>query len=120
MTTPPDPTAQWQARYAAGHYVYGTEPTFLRVVATGLDPGDALCLADGEGRNGVFLAERGHRVTAVDPSANGVAKARTLAQARGVALTAVVGDLAVCSSSRPTRPPRSAVAPAAPSRRSWR
>jgi len=54
----------WQARYAAEHYVYGTGPdTFLRDAVTTLSAGDTLCLADGEGRNRVFLAQRGHQVT---------------------------------------------------------
>ncbi len=95
MTTPPDPAAHWQARYAAEHYVYGTEPNeFLRDAVAALPPGDALCLADGEGRNSVFLAKRGHRVTAVDLSANGIEKARKLAAERNVTITAVVADLA--------------------------
>lgn len=95
MTTPLDPAAHWQARYSAAHYVYGTEPNeFLRDVVAGLPPGDVLCLADGEGRNSVFLAERGHRVTAVDLSANGIEKARTLAAERNVTITTVVADLA--------------------------
>lgn len=96
MSNPPDPAAHWQTRYAADHYVYGTEPnTFLRDAVAALAPGDALCLADGEGRNSVFLAGRGHRVTAVDLSANGIEKARRLAAERGVAITAVVADLGV-------------------------
>jgi SAM-dependent methyltransferase len=52
-----------------------------------------LCLGEGEGRNAVFLAARGHSVTAVDQSAVGLAKASALAQGRGVALTTVVADV---------------------------
>ena len=47
--------------------------------------------AEGEGRNGVFLARRGHAVTAVDQSQVGLAKASALARSHGVALTTVVG-----------------------------
>jgi SAM-dependent methyltransferase len=53
-----------------------------------------LCLAEGEGRNAIFLAGRGHAVTAVDQSPAGLAKANALAQTRGVPLTTVVADLA--------------------------
>ncbi len=50
----------WDQRYAAEHYVYGTEPNaFLAEVADILTPGSALCLAEGEGRNAVFLAGLG-------------------------------------------------------------
>lgn len=84
----------WDERYAAPGYAYGTEPNdFLREVVTRLPPGRALSLAEGEGRNGVFLATRGFHVTAVDSSAVGLAKARTLAAERGVTLHTVQADL---------------------------
>ena len=91
-----DPKATWEARYGASdEYLYGTEPNdFLRRAAADLPPGDALCLADGEGRNGVHLAEAGHRVTSVDLTEAGLAKAERLAAERGVELTTVVADLA--------------------------
>ena len=53
-----------------------------------------LCLAEGEGRNAVFLAGRGHAVTAVDGSAVGLDKARRLAAARGTTISTVTADLA--------------------------
>lgn len=84
----------WDERYSTTHYVYGTEPNdFLRQMATTLPAGPVLCLAEGEGRNAVSLAQRGHRVTALDASATGLAKAEALAAARGVALTTQVADL---------------------------
>jgi SAM-dependent methyltransferase len=86
----------WNERYGreAGHF-YGTDPNvFLASVAAQIPPGPVLCLAEGEGRNAVHLAALGHAVTAVDQSAVGLAKARHLAAARGVALTTVVADLA--------------------------
>ncbi len=93
--TPPDPRQQWEARYGAEEYLFGTEPNdFLREAVAGLPAGDALCLADGEGRNGVFLAQAGHRVTSVDLTEAGMAKARRLAAERGVAIGTVVADLA--------------------------
>ncbi len=92
----PDPRAQWEARYGADDaYWYGTAPNdFLAASAAGIPPGDVLCLADGEGRNGVFLAGLGHRVTSVDLTESGMAKAARLATDRGVPLTTVVADLA--------------------------
>jgi SAM-dependent methyltransferase len=53
-----------------------------------------LCVAEGEGRNAVFLAEHGHDVVAVDSSAVGLEKARRLAIERGVMIETVVEDLA--------------------------
>jgi SAM-dependent methyltransferase len=88
-------SAFWDQRYATDDYFYGEEPnTFLAAQAHLIPPGPVLCLAEGEGRNAVFLAGRGHAVTAVDGSAAGLAKAQRLAARRGVALTTVVTDLA--------------------------
>ena len=90
-----DPAAMWNHKYGVDDYVYGIEPNdFVAEVFADAAPGDVLCLADGEGRNGVWLAERGHRVTSVDLSTEGVAKAARLAQARSVELDAHVADLA--------------------------
>ncbi len=85
----------WDQRYGGEAYFYGTEPSdFLKARASALPPGGAvLCLAEGEGRNAVFLAGLGHRVTGVDGSAKGLEKARQLAEARGVGLTTVQADL---------------------------
>lgn len=93
---PPDAAAMWQRRYADHDgYLYGTEPNdFLAEVVADLEPGDTLCYADGEGRNGVHLATLGHRVTSVDLTEAGLAKASTLAADRGVAITTVVADMA--------------------------
>lgn len=78
----------WNARYDRPDYVYGTEPAgFLEAHARHLPAGaEVLCVADGEGRNSVFLAGLGHRVTAFDSSDVALAKARRLAEARGVAV----------------------------------
>ncbi|MCF3652374.1 SAM-dependent methyltransferase [Synoicihabitans lomoniglobus] len=86
----------WDNRYgnAGDDFVFGTTPNdFLVACADHLPPGPVLCLAEGEGRNAVFLAERGHAVTAMDQSEVGLAKAQQLAASRGVTLTTVVADL---------------------------
>jgi len=84
----------WNSRYGTDEFVYGTEPNdFVVSVARHVPDGPVLCLAEGEGRNAVFFAGRGHAVTAVDASAVGLAKAARLAAARGVALVTQVADL---------------------------
>lgn len=85
----------WDSRFAGPVYLYGTEPNdFLREHAEQLPlPGPVLSLAEGEGRNAVFLASRGYRVTAMDSSAVGLEKARQLATARGVGIETVHADL---------------------------
>lgn len=90
------PAEMWEARYgASAEYVYGTEPNdFLADAASRLSPGRALCLADGEGRNGVYLASLGHEVTSVDLTDAGMAKARQLAADRNLEISTVVCDLA--------------------------
>jgi cyclopropane fatty-acyl-phospholipid synthase-like methyltransferase len=78
----------WNARYATDEYIFGTAPNvFLATQAEWVRPGmHALAIADGEGRNGVWLAEQGARVHAIDVSPFALEKARRLATARGVAL----------------------------------
>ncbi len=84
----------WNDRYAIDGYVYGETPNgFLAEVARQIPPGSVLCLAEGEGRNAVHLALCGYRVTAVDQSEVGLAKAGRLARARGVVIDTVVADL---------------------------
>ena len=85
----------WDQRYAVSDYVYGTEPNdFLRQQVQHIPTGKVLCLADGEGRNSVYLASLGYEVTAVDSSAVGLEKAHKLALERGVTITTEVADLA--------------------------
>jgi SAM-dependent methyltransferase len=88
----------WDARYAEPGWAFGTEPNdFLREEADRLrgdrEPGRVLCLAEGQGRNAVWLAQRGHIVTAMDQSAKGLERARQLAAERGVQITTVLADL---------------------------
>lgn len=88
----------WDERYSEPGFAYGEAPnTFLAAVVERLPRGRALCLAEGEGRNAVFLAERGFEVTAIDQSAVGLAKAERLAQSRGVSIETEVADLATYS-----------------------
>ncbi|MGD2160741.1 MAG: class I SAM-dependent methyltransferase [Gammaproteobacteria bacterium] len=85
----------WDERYNTTDYVYGTDPnTFLANIVAEMPRGRTLCVAEGEGRNAVFLAEHGHDVVAVDSSAVGLEKARRLAIERGVMIETVVEDLA--------------------------
>ncbi|MGE0063801.1 MAG: cyclopropane-fatty-acyl-phospholipid synthase family protein [Xanthobacteraceae bacterium] len=78
----------WQQRFSGEDYRFGTAPNaFLKAHAHLLKKGQtALAIADGEGRNGVFLAEQGLDVLSVDFSPNAQAKARKLAAARGVSM----------------------------------
>ena len=86
---------RWNERYSKPEYHFGTEPNaFLKSQRHLLKPGmKALAVADGEGRNGVWLAEQGLDVHTFDLSPNGIAKARTLAAARGVTLRIDQGDI---------------------------
>jgi 2-polyprenyl-3-methyl-5-hydroxy-6-metoxy-1,4-benzoquinol methylase len=79
---------RWNQRFSAPDYIFGTAPNaFLAANAARLRRGQrALCVADGEGRNSVWLAEQGLEVTAFDFSPVAVEKARKLAAARGVSV----------------------------------
>lgn len=84
----------WNERFAEDGYAYGEAPNaFLASSLPYIPRGTVLCLAEGQGRNAVFLAESGYAVTAVDWSEEGMAKARMLADRRGVSIATVVADL---------------------------
>lgn len=85
----------WDERYQTEDYVFGTAPNEFLVRSQKYIPpgGSVLSVADGEGRNGVWLAEQGFKVTAVDSSLVGLAKAERLADSRGVALNFQEVDL---------------------------
>ena len=87
---------RWESRFAAPEYLFGTAPNaFVKSQAHRLEPGQkALALADGEGRNGVWLAELGLDVLSLDFSANALRKARALAALRRVDLRFQQVDLA--------------------------
>jgi len=86
--------AEWDCRYAGSEFLWSAEPNrFLVAEVSGLAPGRALDLACGEGRNAVWLARRGWRVTGIDFSEVAIEKARRLAGARKVEVEWLVADL---------------------------
>ncbi len=95
MTEANSEIARWQTRYAEPGYLFGTAPNaFLKSQAHLLPKnGTALAIADGEGRNGVFLAEQGLDVLSVDFSPLAQEKARALAKERGVTLRVEQADI---------------------------
>ncbi|MCW8995134.1 MAG: class I SAM-dependent methyltransferase [Psychromonas sp.] len=86
----------WDQRYSEQDFAYGTEANdflkseYLRIPAAGR----VLCLAEGEGRNAVFLARQGYSVTAIDQSSIGLQKAKNLAAEYSVEIATIVADLA--------------------------
>lgn len=86
----------WDERYSHPNHVFGYRPNeFLAANSRFLAPGSrVLCLGDGEGRNGVHLAGRGHDVVSIDQSAVGLAKAEALAAEKGVEIETWHMDLA--------------------------
>lgn len=87
----------WSARYrdAGEGYLFGTEPNrFLAHRSALLQSGQSvLCVADGEGRNSVWLAEQGLDVTAIDISAVAVEKAQKLARGKHADVRFMVADI---------------------------
>lgn len=84
----------WDERYKSVEYAYGTEPNdFLKENKDFLPKGKILSLAEGEGRNAVFLAKHGFEVTAVDSSIVGLEKAQNLALKNGVSIECIHADL---------------------------
>jgi SAM-dependent methyltransferase len=90
-----NPLETWNARFAREGFLFGEQPNaFLSTQAHWLRPGDSvLCVADGEGRNSVWLAEQGFQVTAFDFAPNAVAKAKGLAQRCNAGVTHELGDI---------------------------
>ena len=86
---------RWQTRFSAPDYAFGKAPNaFLKSQIHRLRPGQtALSVADGEGRNGVWLAEQGLDVLTIDFSPAGLAKAQALATERGVKLRTELADV---------------------------
>ena len=85
----------WDEKYSNSQFIYGTSPNdFLRENVHHFVPGGKiLCIAEGEGRNAVWLAELGFNVTAVDASKIGLEKGRALARSRGVKVEWIHADL---------------------------
>jgi len=83
----------WNERYNEAHYAYGTTPNdFLKAQQIGSDL-KVLCLAEGEGRNGVYLAGLGNDVTCIDYSEEGLKKTSQLAAQNGVEVSCICADL---------------------------
>ena len=87
---------RWEARFSVPEYIFGTAPNAFLTAHRQLLPkrGRALAIADGEGRNGVFLAEQGLDVLSIDFSPKAQAKARALALSHGVTLATELVDIA--------------------------
>jgi protein-L-isoaspartate O-methyltransferase len=90
-----DEYKRWEARYSAPDYIFGKEPNYFLVKCKPLLPasGRVLAVADGEGRNSVWLAEQGLDVHAIDFSPTAQDKARALAQERGVKVIFELADV---------------------------
>lgn len=85
----------WDERYSADEYAYGKAPNrFLEENFSSIPKGKVLSLAEGEGRNAVFLAKQGYSVTAVDGSSVGLKKAEKLAAENNVRIECIQADLA--------------------------
>lgn len=86
---------RWENRYATSAYIFGKEPNaFLKAQAFRLPTsGRALAVADGEGRNGVWLAGQGLDVTSVDYASSALEKARRLADERGMQVAFQSADI---------------------------
>ena len=95
IQAPDDPRRFWDQRYGQDGFAYGDQANdFLRQHLRALPAGRALCLAEGEGRNAVHLAQLGHTVLAQDISPVGLTKAQGLAASRGVTIETLCCDLA--------------------------
>ena len=91
-----DPAGTWNRRFGEPGYLFGTEPNaWLHEHGGVWEAGQRLlCVADGEGRNSVWLAQRGLTVDAFDISEVGVRKARDFARITGVKVNFAVADIA--------------------------
>lgn len=98
MTTPSaftDAAETWNRRYANDEFLFGTEPNAWLCEHVGSLPtaGRVLCVADGEGRNSVWLAQQGFQVDAFDVASRAVEKARGFAQRQGVSVNLSVAGV---------------------------
>jgi SAM-dependent methyltransferase len=95
MSNPMYPSSFWDERYGADDYMYGKEPNdFLKQNIDALPQGSVMCLADGEGRNSVFVASTGRAAWSVDLSTQGPRKTMQLAAEQKVEVHAETADLA--------------------------
>ncbi|HAZ14715.1 MAG: hypothetical protein A2X86_12715 [Bdellovibrionales bacterium GWA2_49_15] len=87
--------AKWNERYQGAAFYYGQVPNdFIKEVAGTIAPhSKVLCLAEGEGRNAVYLAKLGHQVVAVDQSEIGLEKLQAFAETNQVQVKTILADL---------------------------
>lgn len=84
----------WDKRFDEEQYLYGKKPNqFLKEMADKLPQGDVLAIAEGEGRNAVYLAKNGHCVTAWDYAPSGIKKMLALAKEMNVTIQTELQDL---------------------------
>lgn len=83
----------WDEMYSEDAFAYGTNPNDFLAAQTFAPKSKILCLAEGQGRNAVYLATLGHNVTMIDYSSVGLAKAQTLAKTKNVSITSICEDL---------------------------
>ena len=85
---------KWDERFGVDEYVYGKEPNlFLKENFQKIPKGDVLCVADGEGRNGVWLAKNGYNITSIDFSPKAIEKINRLAKENSVSVNTICADL---------------------------
>jgi SAM-dependent methyltransferase len=86
---------RWEDRFGAPEYIFGKKPNYFLASCKSLLPasGKLLTVADGEGRNGVWLAEQGLDVTSIDFSPSAQEKAAALARERDVKVTFIRADV---------------------------
>jgi SAM-dependent methyltransferase len=86
---------RWEGRYRVPDYIFGTEPNYFLASCKALLPrsGKALAVADGEGRNGIWLAEQGLDVLSIDFSPSAQRKAQALAKERGATIAFARADV---------------------------
>ncbi|MFZ0475216.1 MAG: class I SAM-dependent methyltransferase [Halobacillus sp.] len=85
----------WDQRFSEPNYAYGKQPNaFIKDMSERLPKESKVgCFAEGEGRNGVYLAKMGHEVTILDQSDQGLKKAQQLAKDENVSIETLQGDL---------------------------
>ncbi|MBL7920709.1 MAG: class I SAM-dependent methyltransferase [Bacteroidia bacterium] len=83
----------WNDRYSSSDYAYGIEPNDFLKKQNFKPKGNILCLAEGEGRNAVFLARQGYKVTAIDYSLKGLQKTQQLAKIFKVSIDTICADI---------------------------
>lgn len=95
VKTSQDTKNQWDAKYSRPTFIYGKSPAQFLAENYHYIPyeGAVLDMGMGEGRNAVFLAQKGYKVTGVDISSVAVKKSYLLAQEFGVKIKGVVASL---------------------------